>query len=238
MPALDMPITSDDRGLKKVLGQKQPAIVVLFDGSDKKDKPLLDAMKREAKKNAGELLVVRVDVSENPNTLAKYDHPEVPALVALTPAFFGRKIKSSAESIRPSDFRAHVDHLLNDAPLPEETPHQNNSNGSGSKKPVKVTEATFRKEVLRSKKPVLVDFWAVWCGPCQTVAPYVDRVANEYSGKLKVAKVNVDENPRLSGQFAVQSIPTFMIFEGGQPVARIAGANPTTIKQMIDEVLV
>ncbi|MGB1287797.1 MAG: hypothetical protein ACPG7F_14755, partial [Aggregatilineales bacterium] len=119
MPALNAPITTDDRNIKKVLGQKQPAILVLH--GSKKDKPLDDALKKAAKKADGELLVVRVNVDENPNTYSKYGEPQLPALVTMTPAFFGRKIKSEAETVRPSDIRAHIDFLLYDNPLPQVT---------------------------------------------------------------------------------------------------------------------
>jgi len=233
MPILDTPITTDDRGIKKVLGQKQPAIVILHDGKQA-DKPLEDALKRAAKKHAGDLLVVRVDVNENGKTLAQYGNPAIPALVTLTPAFFGRNIKSQAEAIRPADVRAHIAHLLEDAPLPEAKPESAASTG---KKPLDVTDSTFRKEVLKSKTPVLVDFWAPWCGPCRSIAPYVEQVAKDYNGKLKVVKLNVDQNPAISQRFQVRSIPTFMVFENGQPVNRTAGANPRAIQQLIGTVL-
>lgn len=227
-------IESNDSSLKKVLGQKQPALLMLYRG-DEKNKPLHDALKREAKKNDGDLLVISVDVNENPNTHGKYGDPMTPALITMTPAFFGRKIKSTAESIRPADIRAHIDYLLNDTPLPEEKPEEIEE--KKGKKAVHITQQTFRKDVLKSKTPVLVDFWAVWCGPCQTIAPFVDNMARKYSGQVKVVKVNVDENPALSQQFGIQSIPTFIMFEGGQPVSRLAGANPNAIETIIQETI-
>ncbi|MCC6189828.1 MAG: thioredoxin, partial [Anaerolineales bacterium] len=101
-----------------------------------------------------------------------------------------------------------------------------------------VTDATFEQEVLRATEPVLIDFWAPWCGPCHMVAPVVERLAQEMSGRLRVAKVNVDENPGLSGRFGVQSIPTMMIFNEGQLVTRWAGALPEgTIRQRLKQAL-
>jgi len=235
MPILDTPITTDDKGLKKVLGQKQPAILVLHHG--KIGKPLDDALKKSAKKHAGNLLVVRVDVEANPATYAKYDNPQTPALISMTPAFFGRKIKAEAEKIRPSDIRAHVAHLLDDEPLPVEKPKNQKTKNMPSQKgkPVNVTDATFRHEVLKSKKPVLVDFWATWCGPCQTIAPYVEQLSEEYKGQVKFAKLDTDRNQVMSRRFQIQSIPTFILFQGGQPVARISGANPGAIRRMVEE---
>ena len=91
---------------------------------------------------------------------------------------------------------------------------------------VAVTDSTFQSEVLSSSQPVLVDFWATWCGPCRMVAPIVEEIANENNGKLKVAKVDVDANPQTAEQFGVMSIPTLIVFKGGQPVERLVGYMP------------
>ncbi|MDI3340591.1 MAG: thioredoxin [Sphaerobacter sp.] len=93
-------------------------------------------------------------------------------------------------------------------------------------KPVTVSDATFDQEVLKSDLPVLVDFWAVWCGPCRMVAPILDEIADEKAGKLKVAKVNVDENVQVAAQLGITSIPTLILYKNGQPVERIIGAQP------------
>jgi len=229
-------IQADDSNIKKILGQKQPAIVVLYDGSSK-DKPLHDALKREAKKRGDDLLVIKIDASQNPDSLARFDNPQtLPALVTLTKAFFGRSTKTCAEAVRPSDIRAHIAHLLDDQPLPEdEEEHGDDAAVNSSAK--KVTETTFRKDVLKSKTPVLVDFWAEWCGPCKTISPFIDTLADKYAGKVKVMKLNVDENKQLANRFQVQSIPTFILFDGGQPVERFSGSNPTRIEDMIREAL-
>jgi len=98
-----------------------------------------------------------------------------------------------------------------------------------------VTDATFRTEVLESPLPVLVDFWAPWCGPCKMMAPVVDELALEYEGKVKIMKVNVDENPETPSQFNIMSIPTFILFKGGKPVSSFIGAKPKeSVKQEID----
>ena len=89
-----------------------------------------------------------------------------------------------------------------------------------------VTDSTFQSEVLSSSEPVLVDFWATWCGPCRMVSPIVEEIAGEQIGKLKVAKVDVDVNPQTAQQFGVMSIPTLIVFKGGQPVERLVGYMP------------
>ena len=92
-----------------------------------------------------------------------------------------------------------------------------------------VTTADFDTEVLQAEVPVLVDFWAVWCGPCRRVAPEVDAVAEQLSGKAKVVKVNVDEEPDLAGLYGIQSIPALLIFKNGQVADQIVGAHPRQV---------
>jgi thioredoxin len=89
-----------------------------------------------------------------------------------------------------------------------------------------VTDASFEQDVLNSEIPVLVDFWAPWCGPCRMVAPVVDEIAEQYDGKVKVVKLNTDENPGIAGQYNIRSIPTLMIFKNGQRVEQVVGAVP------------
>jgi thioredoxin 1 len=91
---------------------------------------------------------------------------------------------------------------------------------------IKVNDANFKKEVLDSGLPVLVDFWAEWCGPCLMVAPAVESVEKKYQGKLKVCKVNVDEAPNTSSEYGIMSIPSLYIFQNGKPVSEIVGAVP------------
>ncbi len=101
-----------------------------------------------------------------------------------------------------------------------------------------VTDATFKQEVLDSELPVLVDFWAPWCGPCRMVAPVVDEIAGQYEGKVRVVKVNTDENPTVASQYGIRSIPTLMIFKGGQRVDMVVGAVPkTTLADTLEQYL-
>ncbi|MHB1687474.1 MAG: thioredoxin [Ignavibacteriaceae bacterium] len=93
-------------------------------------------------------------------------------------------------------------------------------------KPITITDDNFDTEVIKSDKPVLIDFWAVWCGPCRMIAPIVEELAVEYSGKLKIGKLDVDNNQQTSIKYGVRSIPTLLIFKGGQLKDTIIGAVP------------
>ncbi len=97
-----------------------------------------------------------------------------------------------------------------------------------------VTDANFQEEVLKSKTPVLIDFWAEWCGPCKMIAPVVDELAKKYEGKLRVGKLDVDSQPHVTDQYGVQGIPTLILFKNGQPVQQVVGFKT---KDQLDSVI-
>ena len=105
-------------------------------------------------------------------------------------------------------------------------------------KPVDTSDDTFANDVLASDTPVLVDFWAPWCGPCRMVAPVVEELAEDYDGKVKFYKLNTDDNPNIAGQYGIRSIPTLLLFKGGNAVGQIIGFKPKqALAKEIDNII-
>jgi thioredoxin 1 len=103
---------------------------------------------------------------------------------------------------------------------------------------IDVTDATFEGEVLKAETPVLVDFWAEWCAPCRAIAPIVKELADQYGDKVKVVKINIDESPQTPGTYGIRSIPTVLVFNGGQVASQLTGARPkAAFEEMLEGVV-
>jgi thioredoxin len=223
----DSPITTNDQSIERVLAAGLPVALIFLD--DAAPDTLRHSMERLARENAGQLLVVKLQSRENPASTQRYQINHSPAIIT----FRNGAIESKAEGISGKDLEAHVAFLLGKGPRPDTqrtspqtAPHPGERPTSAAQGALTVTDATFDQQVLRSPNPVLVDFWAPWCGPCRMTDPIVAKLASEMAGLLVVAKVNVDENPQSAMRYDVRSIPTMMLVKGGQVLDRWMGALP------------
>jgi thioredoxin 1 len=172
--------------------------------------PVLEEL---APKYQGKLKIAKLNVDENPRTPSEYFIQAIPTLILFKD---GRPVDKIVGALPKPALEKRIEAALSAPAAP----------AGAQAKPVVVTDQTFRKEVLESDIPVLVDFWAPWCGPCRMIAPILDELAAQYNGKLKVAKMNVDENSLIPTSYFIQAIPTLMVFKGGQVVDKIVGALP------------
>ncbi len=233
MPVFDIPITANDASIERVLAQKLPVLLYIFDRAQSSHQ---EALERIAKQHAGSLLVVRVNAEENPETHTRLERPALPAVIGITDG----QVKSQSSATQTSEIEAHANYLLGRGPRPterhQETKTQPRTAAGADERqaagstapgaPIHVSDATFASEVLNSDIPVLVDFWAPWCGPCHMVAPTLDRLAQQYAGRIKIAKLNVDENGRTPSQYQISGIPHLIMFKNGTIAGRLVGAHP------------
>lgn len=225
--AFDTPIITNDHSLDRVLATGLPISFVLIEGNPSSQ--LEQVMKRLARDNAGKLLVVRIPAKDGQAAARRYQVSHFPALVTVRDG----QVLTKAEAIAAPDLEKHVAFLLGQGPRPQparptngRSANPSTSTTAADHRPRAVTDATFEQEVLRSSLPVLVDFWAPWCGPCRMVEPILEKLAPELAGRLRVVKLNVDENPATAQRYGVQSIPTMLVVKNGQIADRWAGALP------------
>jgi thioredoxin 1 len=196
--AFDTPITTSDQSVDRVLAAGLPIALIFLDGFHH---PALDpVMERLARENVGKLLVVKVNVKDSPGVTRLYQVARPPAIVILR----NGETLAKADAISGADLESHVAYLLGHGPRP--VPAQTGPGPASAPRgsPVIITDATFDQDVLKSKEPVLVDVWAPWCGPCRMVEPVVEKLAQENAGRLRVAKVNADENPQVITRYGIQ----------------------------------
>jgi thioredoxin 1 len=221
---INSPVITNDQGFARLLAAPIPVMFLLWDGtgvSDELNQALLDLAAREA----GQLLVARINAHENPQAARHFNVSQTPVLIGMEESVEVTRLSSP----RPQDIDEHAQFMLGRAPQPRTAPapgRQPAADSGPAARPLHISDAAFEEEVLRSETPVLVDFWAPWCGPCHMVAPTLDRLAREYAGRLKVVKVNVDENTHYAGLFGVQGIPTLLLVRAGKVVNRLVGVQP------------
>ncbi len=239
------PLVLTDDNLDAVLAGDRPVFVLVANGGVRGD--FASAFNRAPGEQPG-MLFATLDPARSPRAAARFAAGDKPLLVGwLNGAEVVRRSRPWASDLTLAleQMEAHLDALQPDVPAPAannggaETPV--NKETVVESKPVAVTDATFEAEVLAHSHtlPVVVDFWAPWCGPCRMVAPILDKLAQEFAGKVRIAKVNTDENPGLSQAFQIMSIPTIMMVKERTIVFSQPGALPESalrdlFQQLID----
>jgi thioredoxin len=248
--AFSTPIHTNEQSVDRVLGAGLPVLLVF----ERKDcvpcQQIEPALARLAAAYAGKVLIARVGTQDNPGLVQRYGITRLPGLVFVKG---GAPVAQSSGAAPELVLRAWLDYLIGGGTRPElpsgpsvpldgrvstpvaGVPPQQRSNGHSPRPtaqaaaPTPLSDATFDQVVGGSSQPVLVDFWAPWCGPCRAVAPAVEQLAQEFAGRAIVAKLNVDENPRTAQRFGINGIPALYIFKRGQVVERLVGAQPASV---------
>lgn len=230
------PITLTDANLDSILATDKPVLILIANDGLRGDFRV--AFNKQASEDS-RFVYARLDPAENPQAAARLGAGQKAALVGWycgeevvrRPRPWGTDLPLAIEFLETTVRNRNPEQLQESETKVEE-------NKVVANQPVVVTDATFEEEVLNSDLPVLVDFWAAWCGPCRMVAPILDKLAGEFAGQIKIAKVNVDENPGLSQAFRIQSIPNLMIVKERTMIFNQPGALPeAALRDLIQQAI-
>ncbi len=243
------PIHTNEQSIDRVLRAGMPTLLVFWRPDCQPCTELNPTLDHLARTYAGEILIAKINVDDNPALAQRYNITQLPSLCLAK----GEQIVAKAAGVVSADsLRSWLDAALRGDRLPTVTgptvplhrtprpqapqasyPAQQPHTANGTAQPVVLTDATFDQVVGTSDVPVLVDFWAPWCGPCRMIAPAVEQLAREFTGRAVVAKLNIDEQQRVVQRYGIMSIPTLYIFKGGQIVERVVGAQPAPVLRQV-----
>jgi thioredoxin 1 len=219
--AIESVIHTNRHSIDRVLGAGLPVLLIFWDANHPLPAALNSALDQLARQFAGKALLAKVDAAEERELRQRYRADELPSGVLVKGGQVEVVLPASA---RADEYQAWLVYAAGGGARPAvATKPQAGPEAGGS--PVILTDANFQ-QVTQGPGPVLVDFWAPWCGPCRMVAPSVERLAREYAGRVVVAKLNTDENPATARRYQIMSIPALYIFKNGQVVDQMVGAQP------------
>ena len=236
MVQYDAPINATDASFEGVVIQAAiPVVTVFWSATETSRQQINTVLEQTAREYAGQALVVKLDAADAPQAKAQYNVDTLPEFLFFRQGDLVARAKGmpSAKALRP-----WVEYLLGRGPKPaaKKAPRREAPVGSGQ--PLMVSDADFRRVVLDTNGPVIVDFWAAWCGPCRMVAPILEELARAFTGRALVAKLDVDANPVTARRYGVMSIPTLIYFRNGQEVDRVIGAQPAgVLRQKLEALL-
>lgn len=223
---MDEPIHVTDAAFDRAVLRADRPVIAAFWSRDGDYAPRLqDLLRAAARRYTGEARVVGVERGDAPQAHTRYGVSSLPQFLFFREGRLVARARGmpSLEALHP-----WVEYLLGRGPAPVQAPEPPSASPPPAH-PVAVTDADFDEVVLRSRLPVLVDFWAAWCGPCRAIAPVVERLAAEFAGRALVAKLDVDRNPRTAQRYGIMSIPTLIFFQNGREVDRLVGVQPESV---------
>jgi thioredoxin 1 len=232
------PLILTDQNIDSVLNGDRPVMILISNGEGIRG-DFATAFKKAAAEQS-QYIFAQLDPTRNPAAAARFEASNKPLLIGW---YCGDTLVRRS---RPwgSDMTLALEQMnqkiaeINPTAVAQPAADEQPTKAPVDTKPVTVTDQTFEKEVLNHPLPVLIDFWAEWCGPCRMVAPILDKLAKEFAGKIRIAKVNVDENPGLSATFRIQSIPTMMMVKNKTIVFSQPGALPEpALRDLIQQLI-